>query len=265
MKIFAISDVHGDYSAMIDCLISKGFDENNDNHLLVSIGDAFDRGEESVAIYEYLKRLSDKSKAIVLKGNHTRFFTEYLDGTSISPFNWLHNGTDKTLDDFLHQTKSFYSWCLLDKSIDEPTNKDFADWIKYARKQINKEYPELLSWLEERPYYFETKNFIFTHGSIDTNALDWHEPHCQRFGLRDWEALMFDDGSFFNKEITNTKKTVVIGHFHTRNLRQTYNINDNSKNIDDILIRDDNKIIAIDGCTSLTHNVNVLVIEDELL
>ena len=185
-------------------------------------GDAFDRGDSSLAVYEYLKRLSDEGKAIVLKGNHTGFFTGYLDGSIISPFNYMNNGTNETMADFLHQTAPFESWCLLGKDISVPTIGDFANWLSYARQEINEEYPELLEWLKTRPYYYETENYIFTHGAIDTEAKDWHEPHCERYHFTDWEALMWDDGSFFGKELKNTDKTVVIGHFGTHHLRDKY-------------------------------------------
>lgn len=260
-KIFAVSDIHNEYDALIQSLNEAGFDENNPEHLLVSIGDAFDRGADALATYEYLKRLSDAGKAIVLKGNHTGFFTGYLDGSIISPFNYINNGTDETLADFLHQTKPFESWCLLN-NIDNPTFGSFASWVAEARQEINEEYPELLQWLNERPYYLETTNYIFTHGSIDTRADDWHKPHCFRYNFVDWEALMWDDGTFFGREINNTNKTVVIGHFGTHRLRQMYDINDDKDGYD-ILYRKDNKVIAIDATTNYSKKVNVLVLENE--
>ena len=37
-KIFAVSDIHGNYHALINALEEAGFDENNDSHLLVVLG-----------------------------------------------------------------------------------------------------------------------------------------------------------------------------------------------------------------------------------
>lgn len=265
--IFAVSDIHGEAKCLKESLKKAGYDENNPNHLLVSIGDALDRGDECLEVYEYLKRLFDEGKAIVLKGNHTGFFTNYLDGTSLDPFNYFHNGTRETMADFLHQTAPFESWCVLAKDIDVPTIGDFAEWLSGAKKEINEEYPELLEWLKTRPYYFETKNYIFTHGAIDTNAKDWHEPHCMRYHFTDWEALMWDDGSFFGKEINNTDKTVVIGHFGTSTLRKKYGYSPNRNPLGsfDILRRKDGRVIAIDATTNYSKKVNVLVIESEEL
>ena len=263
-KIFAVSDIHGDFNALISGLEEAGYDENNENHLLISVGDAFDRGEESLAVYEYLKRLSDKGKAIILKGNHTNFLVDYLTGKDIKPFNYYNNGTKTTLADFLHRTDPFESWCMIDQNIKEPTYGDFARWISNARLEIMHEYPELLKWLKERPYYYETKHYIFTHGGIDTLASDWHSPYCERYNFTDWEALIWDDGSFFGKSINNTDKTVVIGHFGTNHLRKMYDTGrDDAKW--SILKRDDGRVIAIDATTIISHKVNVLVIEDEEL
>lgn len=261
-KLFILSDVHGFYYEMIEALNKVGFDENNDNHLLISIGDEFDRGPNALNVYRYLKRLYTKRKAIVLKGNHTKFFVDYLKGVSISPFNYTRNGTDETIADFMHQTQPFETWCAL-SHIDEPTFGDFATWIDIAGKEINEEYPELIDWLESRPYYYETENYIFTHGAIDGLCDDWHYPETKRYGMTGWEACIWDDGAFFGSEIKNTNKTVVIGHFGTSHLRRMYNIEDNGKY--DILRREDGSVIAIDATTALSHKVNVLVIEDNLL
>lgn len=265
-KIFAVSDIHGDYDALIHGLLEAGYDENNGEHLLVVLGDSFDRGTSSLDVYNYLKKLSDENKAVVIMGNHDLMLIDYLAGVCITPFNYMHNGTNETLADFLHQTAPFEMYCILNGINDgEMTYEDFANWISLARKEINSEYPELLPWLEKRPFYFETEKYIFTHGAIDTSVEDWHKPHCIRYSYVDWKALTWDDGSFFKKEIANTDKTVVIGHFGTMHLRDMYNIPYADGRKSDILVRDDKRIIAIDATTALTHRINVLVIEDELL
>ena len=63
--IFAISDIHSFYKETIESLAKAGYDEGNPNHLLIVCGDIFDRGDSSLEIYEWLKKLTDKKKAIV--------------------------------------------------------------------------------------------------------------------------------------------------------------------------------------------------------
>ena len=156
----------------------------------------------------------------------------------------------------MHCTKPFETWCLF-KNIENPTYGDFAEWVAHAREEINEEYPELLPWLKSLPYYFETEDYIFTHGAIDTEAEDWRHPHCNKYEKTDWEALMWDDGSFFGKEINNTDKSVVIGHFGTNHLRKMYNIVDNSRGDNyNILCRSDGKVIALDSTVVVSGRLN---------
>lgn len=268
-KLFAISDIHGYYKEMIECLNKSGYDENNDNHLLIVVGDIFDRGTESLSIYKYLKKLTDENKAIVTRGNHDTMLTDYLSGKSVSPFNYIHNGTNETLAEFLHQTAPFETWCIF-RNNNNPCYEDFVEFITSARKEINGEYPELLEWLSNLPFYYETKNYIFTHGGIDVTVKDWHKPRyypINTYKYIKWDALTWDDGSFFGKEITNTDKKVVIGHFGTEQLRKMYpnlTTKDNGNEYD-ILYRDDGRIIALDTTTILSKKINVLVIEDDII
>ena len=261
--IFAVSDIHGHFKELKKALDESGYDENNPEHLLISLGDAFDRGTEALNVYKYLRKLSDENKAIILRGNHTGMFIEYLNGASISPFNYLKNGTNETLADFLHRTRPFESWCFVDKNIDEPTYMDFANWINEAREEINNEYPDLLDWLENRPYYYETKNYIFTHGCINGTCNDWHEPDKDLYGkILDWDACLWARPEDFYNPITNTEKHVVVGHIHTDLLK---NIAGKEFDGNQIYTRDDGRITGIDTCTIMTKRINVLVIKEEEL
>jgi serine/threonine protein phosphatase 1 len=258
-KLFFVSDIHNGYPFLIEALKKAGFDENNESHLLVCLGDWNDRLSYALATYQYLKHLTDIGRGIVLLGNHGLFLLEFLEGSD-RPFNYIHNGLDHTIADFWHRTVPFESWCMLDAKC-EINNENYAKWAKICRNDINKEYPELLPWLKSLPRYFESKNYIGVHGAIDTDAQDWHNPNCSRQYLKDWDALDFDDGSFLSKPNT-TGKTIVVGHFGTGDLRERYNLGD--PNDYSILKTKDNKVF-IDGCTVLTKNVNVFVVENEEL
>ena len=258
-KIFFISDLHGNYTDTIKCLKNKGYNENNENHLIVVLGDIFDRGQENLEVYEWLYKATKDKKAIVTNGNHHKFFIDFLEG-SINPFNYIHNGMDTTIGDFWHRTRPFESWCLLEDKCDID-NYNYARWAKKCRNDIKREYPELLGWLKSLPEYFESENYIGVHASLDLKVPDWHYPHCFRHTLVDWEALHFDDGNFFTQQNT-TGKNLVLGHFSTSELRRIYGVGDADDH--SILKTEDNKYF-IDTCTILTNKVNVLVVEDYLL
>lgn len=256
-SVYVVSDIHGHHEVLIDTILNSGFDPDDEGDLLVVCGDMFDRGGESLAVYEYLKGLWDNKRAVIIKGNHEQMFIDYLEGNNISPFNYIRNGLDETFADFLHCTKPFETWCILEDK-KNPTYGDFAEWVGHAREEINNEYPELLPWLKSLPYYFETEDYIFTHGAIDTEVEDWKKPMIERNGKIGWEALTWDDGSFFGKEINNTDKTVVIGHFGTNHLRKMYNLYERyDENDYSPLIRDDGRVIALDSTVVVSKKLNL--------
>lgn len=253
-KIFAISDIHGFYTEMIESLKESGYDEDNPEHLLIVCGDKFDRGKESVKVFQYLKRLMDKNKAIILRGNHLAFIENFLEGSN-DPFNYINNGLNETIADFWHRTSPFESWCALEGNC-ELSIENYSKWAEIARKDINKEYPELLPWIKSLPYYYETDNYIFTHGMIDGQCFDWHNPNIS------WYECTWAKPRDFNNSIVNTDKKVVVGHINCGLLRSLYGYDENDNSIFE---RPDGKVIGLDTCTVLTHKVNVLVLEDEII
>lgn len=253
-KIFAVSDIHGFYTEMIESLKESGYDEDNPEHLLIVCGDKFDRGKESVKVFQYLKRLMDKNKAIILRGNHLAFIENFLEGSN-DPFNYINNGLNETIADFWHRTAPFESWCTLEGNC-ELSVENYSKWAEITRKDINKEYPELLPWIKSLPYYYETENYIFTHGMIDGQCYDWHNPNIS------WYECTWAKPKDFNNSIVNTDKKVVVGHINCGLLRSLYGYDENDNSIFE---RPDGKVIGLDTCTVLTHKVNVLVLEDEII
>lgn len=277
-ELFFTSDIHGYYDELIACLKRSGFNEDNEKHLLVVLGDCFDRGPKSKEVYEYLSRLEDKGRCVITAGNHDKFLIDFLEhedksdwGNSIA-FNYTNNGLNETIASFLDRTLPFESWCLIDDGC-EINGVNFNRWVDVARHEILKDNPNLLVWLKSRPRYFESENYIGVHGAIDTNVRDWHYPKHTRYNLKGWDALDFDNGMFFSRDLgANTRhhdinKTIVIGHFGTRELRRMHSEfckNDNPKDINDILIRDDGRIVALDATTVLSHKVNIYKVTDDI-
>lgn len=262
IKYFITSDEHGCFEEMKIAEELAGYQEENPLHYRVSLGDFMDRGEQTKEIYEYYKRLSDEGKATILGGNHSLFLIGFLEGDNQS-FSFLRNGLNETIYSFLEKDGETYErWCLLKG--EKMETESFLRWSSYARKIINDKFPELLPWLKSLPRYFETKMYIGVHGAIDTRVPDWRHPHCCRGGLIDWDALDFNDGSFFGESIVNTDKTVIIGHFGTDALRKLYKISDGGDSYR-ILEREDGRVIAIDGTVNYKRKMNLLIIEDEEL
>ena len=71
-KYFITSDTHSFYNELIKELNNKEFELDNKNHVLILCGDLFDRGPDSLKIYEFIKSLP-KDRRVLIRGNH-----EYL-------------------------------------------------------------------------------------------------------------------------------------------------------------------------------------------
>lgn len=99
MKYFVFSDVHGYYSLLKSELDKKGFDINNDNHMLISIGDNFDRGPENYKMYQFLVQMKKLNKIILVKGNHEDLFLKLLFRRKATYVDTI-NGTYNTLIEF---------------------------------------------------------------------------------------------------------------------------------------------------------------------
>lgn len=261
-KYFVFSDVHGEYDALIESLNAAGYNPNDKTHKLISLGDNFDRGPQSKQIFRYLY----EHKAICVKGNHDAMFQEYLekgmDGEFVL-FNILHNGLAETISSFSG---------LLDRQFS-------PEILQHARNNIDK---RVLLWIQNMPLYYETETFIFCHAGINPRLPDWKQT--------DEHHILWDIENSCMPCPNTGGKIVVIGHHHAFRVRKQAEENRlNFADVKDVFYTNnngdenghhprrrllsygnedenapviiDNKI-AIDGCTNLTHKVNVLVIED---
>ena len=252
-KYFVFSDVHGEMSALEASLAEAGYDRYNKDHILISLGDNFDRGKESVGVYEILR---SNKRSICIKGNHEFFLEEALENRNLTSsilFNYLHNGLDETLESFSH-------FCDFNKS---DSNKVSKEYISAMIEEINSGYKDLLSWLKNMPYYYETEHYIFVHANIDGTIPDWKNT--------DPYFMVWDIDNIFSN-IYNTKKTIIFGHYNTDIIREKIQENRVRENLLRMVAYGNQdkfrpvKIgqrIGIDGCSNLTKKINILVIEDE--
>jgi serine/threonine protein phosphatase 1 len=254
-KLFVVSDVHSFYSELKVALEKAGFDENNENHWLISCGDAFDRGEESVDMLHYLMSLERK---ILIRGNHDLL----LEDCCKREFAWGHdisNGTAKTINDI--------------GGVEAGNDFDKCCKITLMKTQA---YRDMLI------NYFETKNYIFVHSWIPTitgydktTNRPWYKVNEYYEDWRtapssEWENAMWEN-PFLNAfdGLNKTGKTIVFGHWHCSTGYATDSKGEFSEfgmnACWDIYKNETHNIIGIDRCTAYTKEVNVLVVEDDFL
>ena len=95
---FAIGDIHGCYSALVGILRQCRDYAKGRGHRLVFIGDYIDRGPDSRAVVETLRKLDERSvkgTVICLMGNHEDMMLDAIDTGDATQ--WLHNRGGETL------------------------------------------------------------------------------------------------------------------------------------------------------------------------
>lgn len=268
-KFFVVSDIHGEYDALTKTLQEAGYNPDNEEHFFVAIGDSFDRGPRSRDIYRFFRGLpSQRSKFV--KGNHDLMFQEYLekgmDGEFVL-FNILHNGLGATINSFgcLDMENLGASISILDD----------------CHSYIQKEYPGLKKFIKDMPLWFETDHTVFVHAGLNPELSNWRETD-EHYAL--WDI------ADAHKKVPSCDKLIVFGHYHTDQVaeqakregdnkvyrlssaatsispgRANFSVRNygNEDEFSAIYLPNARKI-AIDGCTNLTHKVNVLVFEDTI-
>jgi len=237
-KLYVISDIHGYFSIMKDAFDKAGFEADNEEHLLICLGDYFDRGNENLEVLKYFERLKN---CVLLKGNHEDMLLKLL-YTGKVEYHHRINGTINTLDNFFGKDVFDLSDNTLDFSGKTRTVDRICDFIY------------------DKSDYFETENYVFVHGWIPSgcksaedlkNASDvqWEEARKSKWHLN-YKGTPPLEG-----------KTLVCGHvptFYAGLVEPSWN-----ENCTDIFYG--NGLIAIDAGTHDTKKANVLVIEDDLL
>lgn len=252
-KIFVSSDIHSAYTPWMNTLIEAGFDAGNPNHKIVICGDLFDRLDETVQCFEFVKSLGDR--AIYVKGNHESLLfdcVEEIRRGRIPSSHHFHNGTVKTICQFCGENE----WIMYD-----PTWRD----------KICDVMQPILDWIDEKCVdYAEIGDYVFVHGWIPCNH------GAENFRLASsgaWERARWENGMEKWKYHQNrvNGKTVVCGHWHCSygwsHIRQQLpefpqkNKKNWLKSFEPFI---DDGIAAIDSCVAYTGKVNVLVLEDEV-
>ncbi len=252
MKFFVFSDVHSNLEPLQKALKAAGFDPNNEEHYLVSCGDVFDRGPDSVELFHYLMSIERK---ILVKGNHDILLEDCCKREF--PYSHdMHNGTVTTIRDIGDMGMGY--------PFDECCQRTLAKTARYRELLVN---------------YFETKNYIFVHSWIPfrtvepTNTVEWIPLYKEEY-MEDWrdandiqweEAMWGNPFEKWQQGLNKTGKTIVFGHWHCSAGHRMLGHCDDDFNFAVWEPCYADGIIGIDRCTAHTGEVNVLVLEDDFI
>lgn len=247
MKYFVFSDVHGCYNRLCEELEKKGFDENNQDHMLISLGDNFDRGKENYQMFLFLKRMKEKQKIVLIRGNHEDIFMRMMISGKTTTTDYS-NGTYNTIEEFAMTYFGKRGYGMF--------KRDFASlYYKFKGEGIFDLIDDMLD-------FYETKDYVFTHGFIPIDNSDGYKYNPS---WRTVDRDVFYTARWINgiemsiiKNIGEPNKKIVIGHKCIKRARIL-----KGEDESDLSIYEDNNIIALDAHTALTNHLNIFVFEEE--
>lgn len=165
MKYYVTADVHGFFKELKDALTEKGFFEDTSPHKLIICGDLYDRGQEAFALQEFILDLLAKDQVILIRGNHEDLALDLLHNWHFGSYNSHHHHENGTIDTICQLTG--YSKKIFDIN---PNNIGY-EFMKN---------PYIQTIIPSMVNYYETKNYIFTHGWIPCTVIS-NSPYMKQY------------------------------------------------------------------------------------
>ena len=244
-KYFVFADAHSFYDELSTALDEEGFDVNNKDHIIISLGDLCDRGPKSREILSFVNSLPEERKVCII-GNHELLMEDMIK-RGIYYNADISNGTMKTAVD-----------------ISENYDDTIAD---LKNNKLWNEYKKSWHW------YYEIEDYIFVHGWIpcihrnDRFFTEYYKP------IEDWRNAskkQFEDATWENgmsawaHGIREEGKTIFCGHWNT-SWGNCYLHGNGSERGEDANHNPfiDEGIVALDASTVISHKINIYVFEVE--
>lgn len=289
-KYFVSSDIHSFFDQFISALTSAGFDVNNSDHILIICGDIFDRGNQTVELYNWLRSIPE-DRLVLIQGNHELLYFDLLEKSFPDKHDYS-NGTVKTFCalagiDYreMDPHEIYFRLQLEGKNLSssEVMLRLKATWHKVIAA-VKKH--EATKWLKSKNWvnFYEYCNMIFVHSFIPLElSSNNYDPAYKYYPIyefspnmlqpvSDWRTktniLAWNDAKWgcpwrlfkaglFKSEIDEGKR-LVCGHWHASDFHYQFN-SDTSNNMN---IFFSESLIALDACTAASGFCNVLVIDE---
>lgn len=280
-KYFVASDIHSFYTPFKEALDKAGFDIKNKSHILLVLGDVFDRGGETLKVYEFLKSIP-RTRLILVKGNHELLYLDLLK-KKFPQSHDFHNGTVETFcqianlpgidGKIIEEGYYFRSGTFWDT---EKITKESQEMWDLVKEDVNNS--EITKWIKSSKWknFYELDNYIFVHSFIPVNSVGaWWETKLEYredwrdAGDKDWEEAMWgcpwrQYQSGLLKPENDKGKTLVCGHWHSYDFRiHLDGVQYKTKDEIDFGIYYSKDIVAIDGCTAASGQCNVMVVDSK--
>ncbi len=260
MRYYVIADPHGFYTYLVEALKEKGFFEDKEPHTLIVCGDLLDRGKEAIKMQDFICDLIAKDQVILIKGNHEDLFQNFLSGI----WNYAKQGYMNSH----HYSNGTVDSCLQLTNMNMFDAEIFVD--SFADKIKNTEFYKII--LPKMVDYYETNNYIFTHGWIPCVASGYggtadsfkYDNNWRNLGKEDWQFARWYNGMLaYSQGVKEPNKTIVCGHWHCSYGHAKLERKGSEFGTDaDFSPFISKGIIALDACTVISKKVNCIVIEE---
>lgn len=292
MKYFVVSDIHSFAMQLKAALRAAGFNKRNKDHTLIVCGDVFDRGPDSLGVYNYIMSVP-KKRRILIKGNHEDLFLELLKKDTPESYDF----SNYTVDTFCQIARPFIvNWDCAAYYFEAFQYSDF--WYRQDEEEygilrrrwqqvvdIVKDHP-ITKWLQSNEWknYYEVDKYIFVHSFIPVNnndGLPGYYIHNRNFTeMPDWRTAANESDWYdarwgcpwknyarglFETEEKNGK-ILVCGHWVVTDFRENLDCDFSQ----DTGVYYSNHLIGLDcgcwhyrGTSSYYHPTNVLVIDGD--
>lgn len=279
-KYFCVSDIHSYFTELTQALDKKGFEMTDPEHVLIVCGDAFDRGDETVEVFEFLKYMQEHNRLIYISGNHEDLLFDCIKEIANGRTPGSHhfsNGTVKTICMLCGECE----WIVYHP--DNSMIQNIFDKTEEVRNFIRKNCVD----------YFELGNKVFVHSWIPCLSDDlnkYHSKKCYTGIYEKWhdnpnemsasDLIQYRDAwksarwgnpyKQWHQGLYPENKCIVFGHWHCSEYWGTYkqerklwpdkNRKDWQKSFYPAV---EENIIGIDACCAYSGFINCVVFDEE--
>lgn len=182
MRTFVMGDIHGNYSALMQCLERSPFDHEQD--VLIQLGDVSDRHQDTALVVEELLKVKN---LIALMGNHDIWTCEWLNEGKVNT-NWLKNGGEATIR-------------------------------SYEKEGFLNESEHKLFFRKMRAFYIDHKNRLYIHaGYVHESGPEMEESSELFFSDRTlWRKALSGQATQSYPKLLRHFSEIFIGHTPTLN------------------------------------------------
>lgn len=267
MKYFCTSDIHSFSGPLQIALSNAGFDKDNPEHILIVCGDIFDRGPDTVGVYEFLISLPE-DRLVLVAGNHELLYQDLLTKNFPDSYDYS-NGTVRTfchIADVPEEQMSGRYWFSIMPQ--EELKAGSTAWIEKHLKATWKKVlskvkkSEVTSFINSTRWvnYFETETHVFVHSFVPINYKSFSKNENWRDADEEawYHAKWGNPYQQYANGLFPGNKTLVVGHWHTEDFFRY--LGPYRKDARMCPVYDHNGLVALDACAAATERLNVYVI-----